>query len=224
MLPLHVSLHSFHTLAIKIVRQKPWYQGCFKILETINTQIMENKAETKIIDLYRVMNCIIWLMDSSSRIYGRLSDDIALPYSRTLHVVSEETKNSSELLKILLDDILHIRYDGSSCRDMLENKGLATTTLILLDRIIDPEKITSEEALWMLQQMLGLEGSIGVDTYVSEILPSIKASLRLLDSRRTVYWEAVLDYIASKHENHLAVLAKTYRLLMDDLLSSRQPS
>ncbi len=192
-------------------------------METINPQIIKSKAEAKIIDLYRVMNCTIWLMDSSSRIYGRLSDDIALPYSRTLNVVSEETKNSAELLKILLDDLLHMQYDGSSCRNILENKGLVTTTLILLDRIIDPEKITIEEALWMLQQMLGLEGSMGVDRYVSEILPSIKASLRLLDSRRTAYWEAVLDYIASKHENHLVVLAETYRLLMDDLLSLWRP-
>jgi len=189
-------------------------------LETINSRMIENKAETRIIDLYRVMNCTIWLMESSSRIYGRLSDDIILPYSRTLQVLSEETRNSAELLKALLNDILHMQYDGSSCRDILENKGLATTTLILLDRIIDPEKITSEEAVWMLQQMLGLEGSIGVDRYVSEILPSIKASLRLLDSRRTVYWETVLDYMASKHENHLVMLSRTYRLLMDNLLSS----
>lgn len=189
-------------------------------METINSRMIENKAETRIIDLYRVMNCTIWLMESSSRIYGRLSDDIILPYSRTLQVLSEETRNSAELLKALLNDILHMQYDGSSCRDILENKGLATTTLILLDRIIDPEKITSEEAVWMLQQMLGLEGSIGVDRYVSEILPSIKASLRLLDSRRTVYWETVLDYMASKHENHLVMLSRTYRLLMDNLLSS----
>ncbi len=91
-------------------------------METINPQIIKSKAEAKIIDLYRVMNCTIWLMDSSSRIYGRLSDDIALPYSRTLNVVSEETKNSAELLKILLDDLLHMRYDGSSCRDILEKQ------------------------------------------------------------------------------------------------------
>ncbi len=191
-------------------------------METINSRMIENEVETRIIDLYRVMNCTIWLMESSSRIYGRLSDDIILPYSRTLQVVSEETRNSAELLKILLDDILHMQYDGSSCRNILDNKGLVTTTLILLDRIIDPDKITSEEAVWMLQQMLGLEGSIGVDRYVSEILPSIKASLRLLNSRRTVYWEAVLDYIVSKHENHLAMLAGIYRLLMDNLLSSRR--
>ena len=182
--------------------------------------MIENEAETRIIDLYRVMNCIIWLMESNSKIYGRLSDDIILPYSRALQVVSEETRNNAELLKILLDDILHMQYDDSSCRDIRGNKGLVTTTLILLDRIIDPEKITSEEAVWMLQQMLGHEESIGVDRYVSEILPSIKASLRLLDSRRTVYWEAVLDYMASKHENHLVMLSRTYRLLMDNLLSS----
>ncbi|NPA99624.1 MAG: hypothetical protein GXO43_09625 [Crenarchaeota archaeon] len=190
-------------------------------METINSSITGNEAESRIIDLYRVMNCTIWLMDSSSRIYGRLSDDIPLPYSRTLRVVSEETKNSAELLKILLDDILHMQYDGSSCRDILEDKGLVTATLILLDRIIDPEKISGEEALWMLQQMLGLEGNIGVDRYVSEIIPSIKVSLRLLNSSRTVYWEAVLDYIAAKHENHLSMLAETYRLYMDHLLSSR---